>query len=83
MTHETHPSKTGRGYPGPQNVERDAEICALAAQGMTFAKLSRKFRSLTAERIRQIVRAGEAKAMRNARIREKFAGVFTTDPPPR
>jgi hypothetical protein len=83
MTHETPPPKTGRGYPGPQNVERDAEICALAAEGMTFAKISGKFRSLTAERIRQIVRAGETKSRRNARIREKFAGVFTIDPPPR
>jgi hypothetical protein len=49
-----HLRKSGPGTAG-RNAERDAKICALAADGMKYSQIAKQFPSITAERIRQIV----------------------------
>jgi DNA-directed RNA polymerase sigma subunit (sigma70/sigma32) len=61
-----------------RNIERDGKICALRANGLTFDALARKF-GLSRERVRVIVRQNEQRRVRNARVRAKFDGVFTSN----
>jgi DNA-directed RNA polymerase sigma subunit (sigma70/sigma32) len=61
-----------------RNIDRDHRICALRANGLTFDALARKF-GLSRERVRVIVRQNEARRARNARVRAKFDGIFTSN----
>jgi Mor family transcriptional regulator len=60
-----------------RNMERDSKIFALRANGLTFEALARRF-GLSRERVRVIVRQNEQRRARNARVRAKFDGVFTS-----
>jgi DNA-directed RNA polymerase sigma subunit (sigma70/sigma32) len=61
-----------------RNIERDRKICTLRANGLTFDALARRF-GLSRERVRVIVRQNEQWRARNARVRAKFDGVFTSN----
>jgi len=60
-----------------RNMERDSKIFALRANGLTFEALARRF-GLSRERVRVIVRQNEQRRARNARVRAKFDGIFTS-----
>jgi transcriptional regulator len=60
-----------------RSIERDCRICTLRANGLTSDALARRF-GLSRERVRVIVRQNEQRIARNARVRAKFDGVFTS-----
>ena len=77
MSLPAHLRKTGPGTAG-RNEKRDAQICTLAAQGLSYAAIGRKV-GRSGERIRLIVREATGKADRNARIRAKWRAFERSD----
>jgi Mor family transcriptional regulator len=75
MSLPAHLRKSGPGTAG-RNEARNAQICALAANGETYAAIGRKFQ-LSGEQVRLIVGRAKQKSERDARTRAKWAGVFT------
>jgi hypothetical protein len=61
-----------------RNIERDRRICGLRANGLIFDAIARKV-GLSRERVRVVVRQNEQRRARNARVRAKFDGVFTSN----
>ena len=55
---------------------RNSKIITRRVEGATFEEISQEV-GLSGERVRQIVAQSELKEARNARLRTKWAGVFT------